>query len=664
MFRFSFLIVLFASDILVVRAQDTVNIDSTKILQEVTVSYQADKLTPVTYLDISREVIETKSNVQEPSFVLAQTPSITNYSDAGSGLGYSYFRLRGIDQTRINITLDGVPLNEPEDQGAYFSNYPDLFNSLSKVQVQRGVGTSKNGVASFGGSVQLYSPNLHDTADMQFGFGYGSYNSLRGYLEYNSGICEDKALYVRISELYSDGYKYNSSNHSQSIFVSSGLFKERRLLKVNILAGHQANELAWLGVSDSLIAVDRRTNSNENESDDFIQCMINLQYSEFITEHSSIQNGVYYTFLRGNYDFNLNAFLGFPSTNELYNYAFQSNMLGVYSAYHFVKRDFEWITGIHSNIYSRSHSGSEVNSGLLYSNVGEKFELSVFTKLNYKLKNIVLFADIQGRYTTFSYDGSVKLDILRWSYFNPKIGAGFTVGKAGYLYYSFGHTGREPTRNDIFLGNDDLVSDSLGLPITGVTSSEYVFDHEFGYRYIQKRLHVNCNVYYMQFRNEIVLQGKFGPNGLALTNSVDRSFRCGMELNLTYDLGNYFQIVNNSAFNISRIREQQQIIIPVLTPAVVINQEIITKIQRFSFAVSGRYQSGSFIDFANTVKLKDYYLLALRFSYVLKKMQFALFVNNLTSSDYYNQGYMDPFGTARYFAQAPINIHASAMIRF
>jgi iron complex outermembrane receptor protein len=168
----------------------------------------------------------------------------------------------------------------------------------------------------------------------------------------------------------------------------------------------------------------------------------------------------------------------------------------------------------------------------------------------------------------------------------------------------------------------------------------------------------------MQFRNEIVLQGKFGPNGLALTNSVDRSFRCGMELNLTYDLGNYFQIVNNSAFNISRIREQQQIIIPVLTPAVVINQEIITKIQRFSFAVSGRYQSGSFIDFANTVRLKDYYLLALRFSYVLKKMQFALFVNNLTSSDYYNQGYMDPFGTARYFAQAPINIHASAMIRF
>jgi iron complex outermembrane receptor protein len=151
-----FLTILFSREI---KAQDTLLLDSIKILQEVIITYQADKRTPITFQNIYSKDIKAKSTGQEPSFLLSETPSITNYSDAGNSQGYSYFRLRGIDQTRINMTLDGVPLNEPEDQGAYFSNYPDIFNSISKIQIQRGVGTSKNGVASYGGrypSVQVH----------------------------------------------------------------------------------------------------------------------------------------------------------------------------------------------------------------------------------------------------------------------------------------------------------------------------------------------------------------------------------------------------------------------------------------------------------------------------------------------------------------------------
>ena len=125
-------------------AQVSIKADSIILLKEVIITYQADKLTPITFQNISSRNIKIKSTGQEPSFFLSETPSITNYSDAGNSQGYSYFRLRGIDQTRINMTLDGVPLNEPEDQGAYFSNYPDILNSVSKIQIQRGVGTSKN----------------------------------------------------------------------------------------------------------------------------------------------------------------------------------------------------------------------------------------------------------------------------------------------------------------------------------------------------------------------------------------------------------------------------------------------------------------------------------------------------------------------------------------
>jgi iron complex outermembrane receptor protein len=178
------------------KAQDTLGLDTTKTLQEVIITYQADKLTPITFQNISSKDLKTKSTGQEPSFLLSETPSITNYSDAGNSQGYSYFRLRGIDQTRINMTLDGVPLNEPEDQGAYFSNYPDILNSVSKIQIQRGVGTSKNGVASYGGSVQLFSPNLYDSSKTTFGFGYGTFNSLRAFGEYNGGVKNRKALYV------------------------------------------------------------------------------------------------------------------------------------------------------------------------------------------------------------------------------------------------------------------------------------------------------------------------------------------------------------------------------------------------------------------------------------------------------------------------------------
>ena len=454
-------------------AQDTLKLDTLHTLQEVVVTYQADKQTPITFQNIYSKDIKAKSTGQEPSFLLSETPSITNYSDAGNSQGYSYFRLRGIDQTRINMTLDGVPLNEPEDQGAYFSNYPDILNSVSKIQIQRGVGTSKNGVASYGGSVQLFSPNLADSTKTTFGLGYGSFNSLRAFGEYNSGIKNKKALYVRASQIYSDGYKYHSSNNSQSVFLSGGLFHDKSIWKLNFLAGHQQNDMAWLGVSDSLIDIDRRTNANsKQEKDRFFQTLTQLQNKWLINDNSSLQSSFYYTYLNGNYDFDLNNFLGFPSTEELYNYAFQSHFIGFFSNYNYSKNRFNLTTGLHGNIYSRQHTGSEISLGQLYQNTGYKNEMSVFTKVDYTHKRLTLFADVQYRYVNFDYKGSVALQTLDWHFINPKAGLSVAINNNSTLYYSLGYTGREPTRNDMFGGNDDLLSDNLGNAILSNTNIE------------------------------------------------------------------------------------------------------------------------------------------------------------------------------------------------
>lgn len=641
------------------KSQDSLRVDSAYSLKEVVITYQANRTTPVSFQNISKKELDAKSTGQEPSFILSGFPAITVYSDAGSTQGYSYFRLRGIDQTRINISLDAVPLNEPEDQGAYFSNYPDLINSVSSLQIQRGVGTSKNGVASYAGSVQLFSPNLTDSSQAILGVDYGSFNSFRIFGAYNSGIKKGKALYVRASQIKSDGYKYHSGNDSRSVFLSTGLFFKKSSLKLNVLAGQQKNELAWLGVSDSLLKINRRTNVNENEQDRFTQLMVQLHHKAQVNRYNSFQSGLYHIYLKGNYDFNLNSFLGLPSTSELYNYAFLSHLYGAFGNWTYSKDQLSFTVGLHANQYDRRHTGSVNTSGKLYQNTGYKDELSAFTKATYRIGRAELFADLQYRTVAFKYEGSVALPRLDWQFFNPKAGISFSLSKELVVYYSVGKTGREPTRNDLFGGNDDLLADSSGQALLFVSNPESVIDHEWGIRFRTERFHLTANYYLMNFNNEIVLNGKFGPNGLALTDDVEKSYRTGLEMSVAYAFNKQFSISNQSSFNKSRIKQQGIRFSPILTPSVIINQELSYSNKGFSVSVGGRYQSSSFLDFANSAQIKGYFLLNTRASYQFRKWHWSLFLNNLTNTRYFNNGYVDFDGTNKYFVQAPINYNLS-----
>lgn len=644
-------------------AQNTIHGD-TIITKKAFITYRADRLTPVTYLDISSKEFKQKSTGQEPSFLLSETPSITAYSDAGNTQGYSYYRIRGIDQTRINTTLDGMPLNEPEDQGAYFSNYPDLLNSVSRMQIQRGVGTSKNGSAGYGGNIQLFSPNLYEPAGTEVGLGYGSFNSLRAYAEYKSGVKNKKAFYARASEVYSDGYKYTSGNNSQSVFLSAASFADKSTWKINVLAGHQQNQLAWLAVSDSLIQTDRRTNANKGEQDNFTQYLAQLVNIRPLGNRASLQSSIYYTFLDGNYDFNPSSFSGLPSTGELFNYAFLSHFAGGYSNYSFQAKHLIITTGIEGHLYSRSHTGSYTSVGELYSNTGHKDEGGAFVKAGYNWQHFNLFADVQYRYTSFSYEGSVHLDRIKWNFINPKAGISYELPGRAVLYYTIGNTGREPTRNDIFGGSDDLLSDSVRNPITFVTTPEYVTDQEIGYRVQHRNFSINANGYYMAFRNEIVLDGKIGPNGLALTNKVERSYRSGLELTATYNAGKHFSFINNSSFNYSRIEEQKEIFSPILTPPLIINQEVRYNYKHIDIALSARYQDKAFIDFANTAAVNAYTLINARVGYQARHIGVTLFLYNITNTKYYNSGYVDYDGSKKYYVQAPANFYLSLKYRF
>ena len=637
--------------------------DSVMVLKEVTLTYEAGQQTPVTYQNISAKEIELVNTGQEPSFILSQTPSVTAYSDAANMQGYSYFRIRGIDQTRINMTLDGVPLNEPEDQGAYFSNYPDIFNSVS-VQVQRGVGTTQNGTSSYGGSIQLYSPDLRDSAKTTAGLGYGSFNTFRGYIENHTGLKKNKSLYARVSQLYSDGYKYHSSNNSQSAFISGGLFFDKSSWKINLLAGRQQNQMAWLGVADSLISADPRSNGNEDEQDQFSQAMLQLHNTWTPNPNSVLNTAVYHTILDGNYDFDLNNYLGLPSTNEMYNYAFKSGFSGFFTNYTHTFGKLALTTGFHGNVYNRQHTGSERREGQLYQNTGLKNELSAFSKGEYTLSHFQFYADIQYRYTTFDYNGTATMERLDWRFINPKAGVSYSLNRQNTLYYGIGKTGREPTRNDIFGGEDDLQVNESGQSMLHHTEAEYVVNHELGLRSSTSKYSLQANLFYMDFRNEIVPQGSFGPNGLALTRQFEKSFRSGAELHADINLNRHWNLTQNFSWIYSRLREAGTIFRPILTPPLLLNQEIVYNTKKWIFALNGRYQSASYINFANTEKISGYFLLSTRAHYSTGNFLFSLHMNNVTNTRYFNHGYIDFDGSRKLFIQAPASFFASVKYTF
>ncbi|MEO1053155.1 MAG: TonB-dependent receptor [Bacteroidota bacterium] len=649
----------------ITKAQTTSDSLTTRKLNEVVISedYQAEKYTPVSFTNLSIQSLESRNTGQEPSFILSTTPSMTVYSDAGSYQGYSYFRLRGIDQTRLNMTLDGVPLNEPEDQGVYFSNYPDFLNSVSNVQIQRGVGTTKNGNASFGGSLQFSSPQLFDSTYTSLGAGYGSFGTYRFFGEHNHRK-GNKAFYIRASRLSSDGYKFRSANDSKSVFYSAGIYNDKHKLKLTGFAGNQKNQMAWLGVPLEVIEAEPRTNANAQEDDSFTQSLTQLQHEFLFSSQWTLRSSLYYNYLEGNYDFDLNNFLGLPSTDEMLNYALMSHLFGGFSNLSFESDKVNWTTGIHISDYSREHIGSERTARELYENTGYKNEYSAFTKMSLTLQKVVLFADLQYRHTNFSYEGTVPLDRTTWNFLNPKVGITYVAQDNLQFYYSVGRTGREPTRNDLFGGSDDLLANEDGSPILAIIDPEYVVDHELGLRLYSEKLSGSLNYYHMSFDNEIVLNGQFGPNGLALNSNVESSTRQGVELSLRYAPLPRLVLENNASYNRSLIKQNDESFNPILTPQFIINQGITYNLRGFETGLNLRYQGASYIDFANENEIPDYALLDWRFAYHFNGLTFSFFVNNVTDTQYFNNGFVDFDGTNKFFVQAPRNYYAMLTYRF
>jgi iron complex outermembrane receptor protein len=623
----------------------------------------AGKSIPVSFQNITITEIKQNNYGQEPSYILAQTPSITMYSDAASNWGYSYIRLRGIDQTRINMTLNGVPLNEPEDQGVYFSNYPDFFQTLQYIQIQRGTGMSKNGTASYAGSLIFESSVPDDKENYSLNAGMGSFGSFRTTGSYNTGDMKGLSTNIKASAITTDGYKYHSGNTSGSVFINSMYRNKVHEFQFVGIAGNQKNKLAWLGVPMDTIKKDRRFNQCSDENDDFTQMHLQMHY-QFAYKSSKFNVCTYYNYLKGNYDFDLNNFLGLTRTNEMYNYAIKSNFLGSFVNYFVSLSDFTITTGLHFNHYKREHTGTERAIGWLYTNNGKKNEFSNFLRVTYKFHNFTLYGDCQYRHAGFNYSGDVTLPKLNWDFVNYTVGLNCKISDNLSIYYSFGKTNREPTRNDIFLGNDNLIADSLGNAVFSDVKPEKALDHEAGVRFLRQRCSFGLNFYYISFKDEIVLNGKMGPTGLPLHSNSAKSYRSGVELHFHNNLSKQIGFVTNVSLSHNRIRESSMQLEPIMSPEILLNQGFTYKIKGFVAGVDARYQSKSFIDYGNIYTIPEYFTVSCNFSYSYRWLRVYAIVNNITNKEYFGYGNLDIYNNPVYFIQAPINYFAGIQCTF
>ncbi len=659
-------------------------------LEEVVIrGIRADERAPVSQTTISKQQIEDVYVGQDALFVLEEvTPSILTYSESGTRLtNYGQMRLRGIDQTRINITLNGVPLNDMIDQGVFFSNFTDFGNSIESAQVQRGVGTSTNGTASYAGSINFESVNLKDSVpSTNIQLLAGSFDTYRGSAEVKSGLLDNKfAFYTRFTSTHSNGYRHHTGTDSYSFFFSGGYFGEKDLVKLTAFTGRTKNDLAYLPVTLPDIEADPKTNYvSENDIDDFGQSLVQLEYTRWLGSRTSLASSLYYGSAGGDFP------AGFPDENGNFmqiNYPLYNDHYGFMTNLNYTSADgrLEVTGGAHLYTFRRDNIETVVPNynDPYYDDKSQKDEVSVFGKASYTLEQLTFYGDVQLRTVSLALTPdkdflgqSAEIPTRNWTFVNPKAGVTYELNSDYNLYVSYGRSGREPTRFDI-LGSTQISNANLAsVQDVNSVKPEYVNDFEAGFRVNRGRLSGQANVFYMQFENEIAPIGVAIPEAFVqLRKNVPSSYRRGVELDWNYQFLPSLRFGGNATYMQSRIKEYAPEgtdevytdVHPIISPEWIINGTLEYNFkEKLYVAVSPRYVSESYLEPTNQpdLILPSYFVVDSRVTWNFwKDHAFSLHLNNIFDEEYYSFG--QPIGDVPgYFVQAPFNIYAMLNLRF
>jgi len=681
------------------------------ILDEVLVSaVRANSEIPVTYSNLSKKEISKRNLGQDIPVLLNYMPSVISSSDAGGGVGYTYLNVRGSNSERINVTINGIPYNDAESHGTFWVNLGDFASSTENLQLQRGVGTSTNGSGAFGASLNILTDAIAEKSSGEISNSFGSFGTRKHTVKFTTGKLNDHLeISGRLSNIYSDGYVDRASADLKSYFLQAAYTDENTLIKAVVFGGKELTYQAWFGLTAQQLEDDRRQNpyTYDNEVDDYGQNHYQLHWNEKLNNNWSTTVGLNYTkgagffeqFKAGEDAVDFNNLIVDGSDvivrrwleNDFYVFNFNAN---------YKDEKINIISGISYSNYSGDHFGEVIWGSDLAANVSirdryyfsdsKKIDVSIFSKATYKLsEKVSVYLDVQGRFVKYQTAGVTSdinaIDVNeKYNFFNPKAGFIYKLAHQNSLYLSYARANREPNRNSFE---------------EGISTHETLDDIEFGWRYKSENIRLNSNLYFMNYKNQMVLTGALDGVGAPIRATSGKSYRLGLEVEAEIQIGDYFSIRSNAAVSSNKNKDFNATINGVIenlgntnisfSPNVIVgNAFVYQPTDNFQVSFLSKYVGEQFMSNLNsrvsrTDVLESYFTSDLNFVYEIKtegvfnSIIISGLINNIFNKEYVDRGYYFTYddtwsnpGTtttvdgAGYYPQATANFLLGLTLKF
>lgn len=580
--------------------------DSTAMIEiqqvEVTATRAKDH-TPTVRTDLSHEQIARGSYALDIPSLLALTPSMIATNETGIGIGGTSIRLRGTDATRLNVTVNGVPVNNPDSHSVYWYDTPDLLSSVGSIQIQRGAGTSTNGTGAFGGAINMTTESLSPEFGGSASLSYGSYNTTKQSVNIHSGLLRGHWIVdARLSHIGSDGYIERGATDLKSYMLQGAYYNAGTMVKLLSFGGKARTYLTYNGVSKEDMALYGRryhtsgqyvTDSSpyvladgthvayyDDQTDNYLQINNQLLVSHRFNERLAVNATLFYTYGYGFYrQYKDDAWLqgydnldiGIAQSDLIRRKIMRNHTGGVNVAGQYTSKSVDLVFGGSWSIYACPHWGelawvdeatdaSLYNDKRWYDNDVRKHDANLFAKINWNIaKGLYLYGDVQYRYVHYkswgvndNYNWTTgvmqPVDVNeKYHFFNPHVGLNYEFAKHHAAYFSFAVAHKEPTRSD-------FTDRYLFSGLEGNPKAERLLDYELGYRFKHPVVDAGINLYYMSYRNQLVHTGLTNEGGDNLNINVPDSYRRGIELTLAVRPAKWFTFGANATFSQNRIK--------------------------------------------------------------------------------------------------------------
>ena len=717
-------------------------------IQEIEVkATRAAAHTPIAHSNLSAKEIATQNYGRDLPSLLELLPSVVATSESGNGIGGTSLRIRGTDATRINVTMNGVPMNDAETHSVYWYDTPDVASAIGSIQVQRGAGTSTNGTGAFGGSLNMTTAPLPTTFGGSASLSYGSFGTNKQSVAISSGLLGGHwALDARLSHIGTKGYVERASSEMASYMVQAGYYNGRTMVKALSFGGKARVYLSYTGLSKEQMEENRRYNPEgeiygplfdaageplrdedgapltgvvgfyDNHTDNYLQINNQIVVSHIFNSAWSLNATAHYTYGNGYYQNYKNdqkfAKYGLaPIVTESGETIARANLIrrksmrndfgGVVASALYSSKRVSLSMGIAANIYDGSHFGNVLAVERIasfapteyYRNYTTKYDANIFAKVDWQIvSGLNLFADVQYRHITHRISGVndnfddvtgalQRLDILRhYDFVNPKVGISYSPSREHNIYGSFSVAQKEPTRNNF----TDIREGEY-------PTSEMLLDAEAGYRYEGRVVSAAVNLYYMHYKDQLVLTGELSDTGELLSRNVPKSFRRGIELMLAVRPCAWFTFSANATLSQNKIIDYTDYIDGVgfyrgrttiaYSPSVIAGTLFDFHAKGFVAQLRTRYVSKQYLTNGEyeELTLPRYCVTDLDLSYTLRtkrieSVRFGLMLGNIFNTAYCNNGYgglwlegegIESRGSwACYFPQARFNLLGNVTLTF